>query len=403
MLNPKLSPVTPAAPAGNVIVAGQNCGIRILCTPKAYETYKEVDALSRKGNHWARLIIKGIAALSSGRINSDNVFVKKGLGMMYAQQRGAFYVSLPGVLATFEDLDGTSYVLTHFKADTSYFKHQQQATKPGLWRVSRNDIGSWSAQFVKNGRLISKQENRYVVVADRNYESPNKAAESAAASLSNTHDTIRSSIEKTGFDLHFTPGIKKIAGLSNLKETYMASSAPTLRESAQLLANTMYRSRDVNSVFWYSDWGGSGILTQSMRLLNDQQIKLEKHAVLMNHPTTLPSVAESLARKIGLDPIKGGHKGMLPRELLGRLLTLDTPVGALRQWREDKNYTGKELVADAGKKLFGAGDTLSGAIGVAGAIGIIAATSPILTIAGITGTVYFVVNKALKVYEGRRR
>jgi len=402
MLNPKISPPVPARPAGNTIVAGQNCGIRILCTPQAYKTYKEVDALNRRGNHWARLIIKGIGALSSGR-HTDNVFVRKGYGMAYAQKRGAFYVSLPGVLATFEDLDGTSYVLTHFKADTSYFKHQQQASKPGLWRVRKDENKLWSTEFIRDGHLLPKHKHRHVAITERGYPSPEMAANSAASGLSSINDTIRSIIDKDGFDLHFTPGSKKIAGLVNLKETYTASSSPSLRESAQLLANTMYRARDMDSVYWYSDWGGSGILTQAMRILRDQKIKLNKHAVLMNHPTTMPSVAESLARQLGLDTVKGGQKGIYPKELLGRLMTLDTSIGAIRKWREDEAYTGKDLVVDGGKKLFGAGDTVSGAIGVAGAIGIIAATSPILTIAGITGTVYFVVNKALKIYEGRRR
>ena len=395
-------PPKTSQPAGNIIVAGQNCGIRILCTPKAYETYKEMDALNKKGNHWARLIVKGIAALSSGR-HTDNVFVKKGYGMTYAQIRGSFYVSLPGVLATFEDLDGTSYVLTHFKADTAYFKHQQQATKPGLWRVRKDEYQQWSSEFIRNGHLSPKHKHRHVAIADRSYLNPDFAARSAADGLSSINDSIRSIIEKDGFDLHYTPGGKRIAGLQNLKEAYRASSASSLRESAQLLANTMYRAKDMDSVYWYSDWGGSGVLTQAMRILRDQEIKLQKHAVLMNHPTTLPSVAESLARQLGLDPIKGAKKGVYPSELLGRALTLDTPLGAIRRWHEDEKYTGKQLALDGGKKLFGVGDTLSGAIGLGGAIGAIAATSQILTIAGITGTVYFVVNKALKLYENRRR
>ena len=83
--------------------------------------------------------------------------------------------------------------------------------------------------------------------------------------------------------------------------------------------------------------------------------------------------------------------------------TLDQDSHFIRRWHEDEKYTGKQLALDGGKKLFGVGDTLSGAIGLGGAIGAIAATSQILTIAGITGTVYFVVNKALKLYENRRR
>lgn len=180
-------------------------------------------------------------------------------------------------------------------------------------------------------------------------------------------------------------------------------TAETLQESSQILAATMYQARNIKSITWFSDWGGSGVLTQAMRHLSDQQVTLDKHCILMNHPTTRPGQAEALARRLKLDPISGGGKGNKLDELFGRLVILDKPFSAIQRMRKDDSYSGTQLALDGGKNALNAGNFATGAIGALGTAGIITATSPLIVAGGIAGAAYFVTSIAIKHYQGRRR
>lgn len=398
MLNPNFAP---AEPPTNSLIAGHHCGIQIHCTPQAKGAYDELAALSRKGNHWARLVISGIAALSSGRASMDNVFTKKGSGIAYG--RGAFYVSLPGVLATFEANSDSTFILLRLKVDDSYFKNQRNHQNPGLWRVIKRD-NEWNTKFVNNGRLLAKHKNRYVAIADSGFKTPDDAVRYVSASLEGIHDTVRKLINEEGFDLHFTPGGKRIGGYTNSKEAIMAESASSLHDSSQLLANTMYQSRDNNNITWFSDWGGSGVLTQAMQNLSDQNIKLEKHSILLNHPTTQPSKALALGRSLNLDPISGGQeKGYSPSELVGRLGILDGPISAYQRLIGDDNYSGKDLAIDTGEKAFNLGNVAVGAVGLLGVVGAVTTGFAGATGFAIAGAAYFVTGIVRKAFDGRRK
>jgi len=401
MLNPDFAP---AEPPLNTLIAGQRCGKQVHCSPQAKLAFDEIEALSRKGNHWARLAIKGIHGLSAGRITMNNVYTKDADP---AYGRGTFYVTLPGIIATFESLSNDSFKLTSLEADDTFFEQQQNFTKPGLWRVEKTRSGHWKTEHVTNERLSKNKEKRYVAITDRDYNSPDAAAHSAALGFAEVSDSIRRIIEDDGFDLHFTPGSVTIGGLKNSKEATSPETEESLQESSQLLAYTMNEAESIKSVTWYSDWGGSGILTQAMRHLVDQSVTLDKHCILMNHPTTRPRHAEALASKLGLDPITGGKKGIMPSELIGRVAFFDTPISIYRRLKEDEKYNAKHVALECSKGIYNSGNVVTGAIGatgtVLGAAGIITGSPAILVGAGIVGAAYFVSSIAIKLYQGRRR
>ena len=81
MLNP--SPITPQPGTSNLTIAGKSAGVRVQCSAGALPHYNSMVKLAQNGNHWARLAVSGIVGLSSGRLNMNNVFVRKGAGIAY--------------------------------------------------------------------------------------------------------------------------------------------------------------------------------------------------------------------------------------------------------------------------------------------------------------------------------
>jgi len=378
------------------VIAGNASGVRVLCSAAALPIYNILLQEARSGNHWARLVVSGIAELSAGRLTMNNVFVRQGAGLAYG--RGAFYVVLPGVTCTFEQLDNGAYILLHMTADTNYYKLQSKGHRPGLWKAKKKG-DAWKADFIANGQITPK-ENRFVVIADAAHDHQDKAASKSAESLASQNATISRQIETAGFDMHFTPGKGRIGGLKNARQALGAERHRDLHETAQLLANTMYRARDIEGVLWFSDWGGSGVLTQAMQILVDQGISLDKHAILMNHPTTQPSKAMELGLKLGLKPEgKGRVSGYHPDELVGHLGFLDTPLSKYHRLKHDADYGSKELLKDT---LAGAGNLTStglSGIGVGATVGVVGsavAASPVVVWGGAILAVFSAVNSIQK-------
>lgn len=388
----------------NVVIAGKACGIRVKCVPGVLGDYKKLETLSSSGNHWARLIIKGIGELSSGRLHMDNVFTKSGPGIAY--NRGVFFVSLPGVFATFEDLGDGSYLLTHLKADDAYFENQKLFKNPGLWKVMKQGE-HWIPEFVENSRISKKEMNPYVVISDRGFTSPSDAAAYASASLESVNGTVKRLISKQGFHIHFTPGKAQIGGYRNCLEALKAETRESLRASSQLLAYTMHEAREIENVQWFSDWGGSGVLTQAMRILADQKVNLSNHTILLNHPTTRPSVALNLARQLNLEPFeKGQIKSSSPSELVGRLVVLDSIVSAFQRLKSDPTYKTQHIALDAGKNAAGVSNFVVGGIGALGAVGLVGgaiAGAPVVAGAGAAFFVFGAIKGTYNALKPRNR
>ena len=139
-----------------------------------------------------------------------------------------------------------------------------------------------------------------------------------------------------------------------------------------MLANTMYKARNIEGVLWFSDWGGSSIHTRALQILhNEQDTSLEKHAIFLNRPTSNSTQALNLAQKLKLSLAgnRGKNTGFHKREILGNHLRTDiTPSGAIKTTLFGLSATGATL------GLAGASPTLAGAVGVAGALYFVGAT-----------------------------
>ncbi len=381
----------------NAALAGKKSGMRVICNDEEIlEKYNALADSARNGNYWAQQITSGILGLTSGRLHMNNVFVRKGAGTIYG--RGAFYVVLPGATATIEQLDNSEFVLTELNADSNFQKLQKKTSKPGLWKVERTG-DKWTTTHIPDSQQTPMTENQHVAISDHK-DDVLEAAKSAADGLSGIHTSISRSIDTSGFILHHTPGEEPIGGLTNCKRAMSPDTSKSLHESAILLAQTMHQSKNVGNVQWMSDWGGSGVLTQSLRILADNDVKLSKHAIYLNHPTTRPSKAMEYGFRVGL---KGNaiekKSGIMPSEMIGNMLWLDTPVSNLTRAKHDENYSGTNITGNAvstTSKVVGTGLGVTGALG---AFGVVALAAPVSAAMGVAGGVLLtasLLNKAAK-------
>ncbi len=357
MLNP--SRISPKPGTTDAIIAGQGAGVQVLCSKQALPAYNDIVSLAARGNHWARLAVSGIAGLSAGRLHMDNIFVKKSFGLAYG--RGAFHVVLPGVTATFEQLDNGNYILQYMEADTNYLEMQKAGQEPGLWRVSSNVDIKPAPQ--EDGRILNK-EYRPVVIPDMASDDVHIVAREIRSDLVETEGSIATMVRSNGFDLHHTPG-GGIVGLKKARDALATSKDENIVKSAILLADTMYKARDTNGVLWYSDWGGSVIVTRALQILHRERgIKLNNHSIFMNRPTSSPKQAIELAKKLGIEPLGKGKKiGLHPQEIKGHILYTDVTFGGTA-----KTTSFGLSAAGAAYGILGTSLTASGLVGLAGAM-----------------------------------
>lgn len=360
----------------DAVIAGNSAGVRVLCSKQALPVYDNLVKLA-KTNHWARLVVSGICGLSSGRLNSKNVFVDKKAPIAYDKK--FFYVVLPGVTATFKELDNGSYILQHLNADTNYVELQKATERPGLWRVYK-DIDR-KPDVVENG-MIKNEKYRPVMIPDMSIDDPNTIALASHDDLIQVNDTIASMVRNDGFDLHYTPGGSGIVGLKRAEEALAGAKNRDIVKSATLLADTMFKARDIEGVLWYSDWGGSAVLTRALQILvREKGVKLENHSIFLNRPTSKPKQAIELAKLLGLQPLgKGKKTGLRMDEIRGHIMHTDVTWAGVKK-------AGKISAGAAG-----AGFALKevGAVAVAG---ITAGGSMVLPAAGavgLVGAMYFI-------------
>lgn len=409
MFNPKeFAPPPAVAVPRDTIIAGKTAGIKVYCAAPALATYNELVKLGERGNHWARLIVSGISSLSSSRLGMDNVYTERG---KIAYGRDIFYVELPGVMATFEAHSEGIFRLESLNIDknnSNYFGGQKQSKNPGLWRVTKEGK-SWKTKFVNNGRLLKKHEDRYVVISDTTFSFAEKAARFASASLESVNPTVAGIIEKKGFDMHFTPGPNRSDGLVSSKQALNTEFSVMTQDSAQLLANTMYQSKENEGIQWFSDGGGSAVLTKAMQILYSQKVSLKKHTILLNRATTSPSKALELGRNLELTPFDGGQtKGRLlgSKAIAGRMYFLDAPFSAVQRLMNDDSYTIKQAAIGTANKAMSIGSHTVSTIGVVGAtLGVLGtgagiANAPII---GGAGAMLYVTSTIIKAWKGRRK
>ncbi|MFK5951386.1 MAG: hypothetical protein QM500_21740, partial [Methylococcales bacterium] len=183
--------------------------------------------------------------------------------------------------------------------------------------------------------------------------------------LVKTDGTIKNMVKNNGFDLHHTPGGSGIVGLKSAKSALATSKDSSVTQSAMLLANTMFQARKIEGVLWYSDWGGSAVLTRAMEILHhEKNISLGNHSIFMNRPTTKASYALELGEKLGLTPnAKGMNTGLNYKEIAGNILISDvSTTGTLKTTAFGVGAAGAAFA------IAGASVTVSGLIGIAGAM-----------------------------------
>jgi len=339
-------------------IAGKYSGKKVLCSAQALPVFNNLISLAKKGNHWAGMVVRGIEGLSSGKLHLDNIYIEEKKSLAYG--KGAFHIVLPGVTASLEELPNGSYILQRIKADDNYQKLQEDSRRPGLWRVNKNKI----PEIQKDG-LILKKEYRPVVISDMANDDARLVAEKVREDLIKTDGTVKNMVKNNGFDMHYTPGGSGIIGLKKAKSALATSKDANIMQSAMLLANTMYQARNTEGVLWYSDWGGSAVLTRAMEILHhEKNITLGNHSIYMNRPTTKASYALELGEKLGLTPnAKGMKTGLNYKEVVGNILVSDvTASGSLKTTAFGIGTAGAAFA------IAGASVTVSGLVGIAGAM-----------------------------------
>ncbi len=291
---------------------------------------------------------------------------------------------LPGIRVGYRQQTDGSFLVLNIDLDDTYTRLQGEATRPGLWRAESIEEDTFHVEFVRDGKLDPANKDRFVIVSDRTDQKPGFVVDETYQVLKSSRDkTTLGQIRRNGFDLHYTPGKKRIGGWTNLQESYTARSCASLRESAELLAQTMRDASGISGVLWGSEGGGSGILTQAMQILADQGVKLESHGIFLNRATTLPSQAVALAHRLGIATDDVTRKSSFSlHQMAGQLCFVDIPISNLVRLRTDNAYTLGSLARDTARGSFDAIQNTHTTVGAAGFLGFMTATSPAISQVG---------------------
>ncbi len=280
-------------------ITGNFGGKRVQIVPAYEKTYDLLNKAAQSGNHWARLAVSGLRALSSGRLGKDNIYVRPNRSANLETGAEQFFVILPGIKATVDAQSNGTFKIVYLAFDTGYFEQSSQNTMTGLYRAVKRD-NKWGVDFVENGELPSEPiKQRFVGITDRQHSDAIDAAETIAPRVSKAPGGGGPFFDS--FDLHFTPGDKKIGGLKNYNKAAKPLSNESIHGSAIMLANTMYKSKDVKGVSWVAEFGGSAVLTQAMKILADRKVKLDGHTAYLYRPSTNVNQAVKHAHELGLN------------------------------------------------------------------------------------------------------
>lgn len=351
------------------LIAGRRAGKRVTITPQVEPIWNELVKLANRGNYWAQITVNSIKQLAAGRLSQSNIFVKP--GSVHRGGTEEFVVILPGCRVTAEKLPNDCYKLLHFQADLTYGELIDGAQAPGLYQVTFQE-GDWSAEHRGDGKIETRTK-RVVAVSDSGYSFPEGAARAAGRSLSadgvvsgvaGGSRTIKSP-QAGGFDLHFTPSGEPIGGFVNYKKAVNPLSDERLYESALLLARSMYMARNINDVRWISEFGGSGVLTQALRILADRKVKLNNHTAFLFRPTTSPHEALKAMHAVPGLEVERNFKESNSMDYIGNRDNLR--ITRERRKHEKESYTLLHRATDT----VCAGVTLHNAVGfVVGAAGL---------------------------------
>lgn len=280
-------------------IAGAAAGRRVTINPDLHNTYKRLEQAALRGNHWARIAVKELNALTTGLSGKNNVYRRPFGSPKNAVGEQALYVFLPGLKATVYPGAVGQYHVTELVLDANYYEATEEGEKGlrmGLYRARRDADGQeWQTEYVEDGK-VATQEGRLVAIADSGYASADHAAERVMPRAIKHLGTAAARARKGESDLHFTPGEKRLGGMVR----YNALKEDSSRASALHLAASMAQAKNIKGVTWIADKGGSVVLTQAMQILVDKGITLKEHTAYLYHPSTSPGDALRLAHKLEL-------------------------------------------------------------------------------------------------------
>lgn len=288
----------PLSPQNTSIIAGQRSGKPIRCIPELKPVYQKLQKAAQRNHHWARIAVKELNALTTGVLGKNNVYIRPDTPRG-SEGSEKYYVFLPGLKATVLRWVNDQFCITELVMDDNYYhteKHGQEKTRLGTYRAKlKPSKSTWRTEYVGSGK-ISPMPGRLVAISDSRYASADVAAKYSIAGAMNFlgHNTAALTID--GCDLHFTPGQKRLGGLI----CYNPIAIDASRSSAVHLAATMEKAKEIRSVAWVADFGGSAVLTQAMQILADKGITLPRHTVYFYRPRTSPAKAIKLAHQLQL-------------------------------------------------------------------------------------------------------
>lgn len=267
-------------------------GKLIRFAPSAEKDAAILRRAAKAGYYYPMLALKQLESLSSGPCGKHNVFIPD-INDSRAHTLQMFHMYLPGIKATIERRSNDTYTVTALDLDSiSYQQIGKGSDKPGIYAVSKlgNDV---SVTYRKNG-LVTAEDHRVVVVAAPGAPSPLIAAEDIFPRLKSMEAAHAARMES--FDLMYSALGGGLAG----KRKYDPISITQSYGASSILAKAMISAKNRKGIYWVSDFGGSGVLTQAMHILKQQNVQLPKHSVMLFKPTTHPGQAIQLIHQLGI-------------------------------------------------------------------------------------------------------
>lgn len=341
------------------IVAGKTAGKGVYATEEASGTIKLLKVASQKGDYDSTLILRGLESLTSGT-QKDNVFISPAQFKRNPSNKDLTLI-FRGVTVKARELD-TSIVVYDFdvseEALKAYKNLQKNSSAPGLYSVkevsNQIKITPISSGVIKP--LVDAQTK--VSITDGGHRFTDSAGKSAMNLLFSEPGS--EPLRKKGFIMHFTPGGKSFGGLRQLSESLFPSDTQRREGSALMLAQTMSKSKDIDGIYWSSEYGGSAVLTRSLEHCAKQNLDLSKHNIYLYYPTTSPVAALESAKKVNIQISSNFYRA----GMFDVMSHASRPrVGRIRRQTED-DFTAQKEMGNLAKL----GLSIAGLAGVAATI-----------------------------------
>ena len=169
---------------------------------------------------------------------------------------------------------------------------------------------------------------------------------------------------KSDFVFHFTPGDKRLDGLSRYLNAKRGRISPLVRQSAFSLVNTMNATNSINGISWISELSGSDVLLESASIAANTGLKVENHDVFMYQPTASMNQMAQFASVMGLQyGRKLGQSGTFDYQPLDQ-----AKLAAYRLKHEENTYKFTHGLVDGGAPLFVMAAATTTAIGATAAL-----------------------------------